>query len=127
VIASLTNNIRASGGYIFMNLGLPVAWTLAERDNFLNGVGSQKTASSAFTWSKLPSITFELPAVPGGQNFRLTLGPKQYIQQADDGYWMVVIRIGKDNIVVLGLPIFSAFYIMVDRDLETIGFSLGCG
>jgi hypothetical protein len=126
-MTSLINEIVASGGYIFLKLGLPVAWTLVERDNFLNLKSSQRTPSSAFQWSKLPSITFELPSVRGRETFRLTLGPKQYIQQADDGYWMLVISIGKDNYAVLGLPIFSAFYILVDRDLGTIGFGLGCG
>lgn len=95
--------------------------------------------SSAFNWELFPTIAFEMTTdkliSPGVYStFTLVLGPKQYIStlnltkvQDDLGFWQMGIRAGKDTYATLGLPVFSAYYIEVDRDLGSIGFSLGCG
>lgn len=59
--------------------------------------------------------------------FQLTLGPKQYIQQGPNGFWGILVSSYDDSIIIMGHPFFSSFYIVLDRDLGTISFQLGCG
>lgn len=96
----------------------------------MNAITARQIPASSFNWLKLPTITFEInandPNKPG-KTFKMTIGPRQYLQQDDQGFWKMQIGHGSDSYIVLGLPIFSAFHILLDRDKGSIGFSLGCG
>ncbi|KAH6582174.1 hypothetical protein BASA60_002081 [Batrachochytrium salamandrivorans] len=59
--------------------------------------------------------------------FRITLGPKQYIQPDDNGYYSMIIKPGGDLNAILGVPFFTNLNVVLDRDQGRVGFSLGCG
>jgi hypothetical protein len=125
MIDRLNAVILASGG-------LPTGLQPNEASAFVNRQTSFRVPASYFKWSLLPSISIEITSnvqISLGvyQTFKLILGPRQYIQQDDTGFWQMVIRTRPDTFVSLGLPIFSAYYILLDRDAGTIGFSPGCG
>lgn len=81
-------------------------------------------------WSLLPNISFTIntnadPISPS--TVTLTLGPRQYIQANKAGYYAFMVSSWADQYSILGLPFFSAYHIVVDRDNGRINFQLGCG
>ena len=77
----------------------------------------------------LPNISFTIStqAFNSPSNVTLTLGPRQYIQANTNGFYMFMITSQSESSVVFGLPFFSAYHIVVDRDLGQMTFQIGCG
>ncbi|KAJ1339203.1 hypothetical protein BSLG_006341 [Batrachochytrium salamandrivorans] len=126
VVSSLLAAVRSSGG-IPSDLAASSYYS-----DFLNGnVGV--IPNNAFHWEKLPTLSFDITsdqmATVGSKNatFRITLGPKQYIQPDDNGYYSMIIKPGGDLNAILGVPFFTNLNVVLDRDQGRVGFSLGCG
>jgi hypothetical protein len=126
-LTKLVDNIKTSGGNAYLILGMPTDWAPTKISSFLGGGIKRLVPSNSFQWNKLPTISFEISTAPGGSSFEITLGPKQYFQQDDEGFWFFVIGKGSDYYAVLGIPFFNSFYVMIDRAAGTVGFALGCG
>lgn len=79
-------------------------------------------------WELLPNISFTINTQASAtlSTVTLTLGPRQYIQANPSGYYTFMIGTWGDQYAVLGLPFFSAYHIVVDRDSGQISFQLGC-
>jgi len=78
-------------------------------------------------FSKLPDLSFTLSTSTDSlSNVTLTLGPEQYIQPNDRGFYMFMVASYSETYAILGLPFFSSFHIMVDRDIGKITFKQGC-
>ncbi|KAH6585586.1 hypothetical protein BASA50_001195 [Batrachochytrium salamandrivorans] len=126
VVSSLLAAVRSSGG-IPSDLAASSYYS-----DFLNGnVGV--IPNNAFHWEKLPTLSFDITSdqmtTVGSKNatFRITLGPKQYIQPDDNGYYSMIIKPGGDLNAILGVPFFTNLNVVLDRDQGRVGFSLGCG
>jgi Eukaryotic aspartyl protease len=80
-------------------------------------------------FSLLPNISFTIStqAFDTLSNVTLTLGPHQYIQANTNGFYMFMITSMSETSVIFGLPFFSAYHIVVDRDLGKLTFQIGCG
>ncbi|KAH6582176.1 hypothetical protein BASA60_002083 [Batrachochytrium salamandrivorans] len=115
VLSSLLDEIRSSGG-IPSDLAAS-----AHYSDFLNG-RTGVIPRNAFNWTKLPTVSFDITSdqmtTAGSKNatFRVTLGPKQYLQRNDNGY-----------LLFLESPSFTNLNVVLDRKQGRVGFSLGCG
>jgi hypothetical protein len=109
---------------VVLSGGLPSSLTKAQHKAFVNGDLLFK--GGLILWRNLPKISIEIKSTSNNV-FQLIIGPFQYIQQDSKGRYQFLISAGADEYAILGLPIYSAFYIVVDRDTGIIGFSLGCG
>ncbi|KAJ3326160.1 hypothetical protein HDV06_000036 [Boothiomyces sp. JEL0866] len=121
VVTALQNAIRSSGG-------LPASVTYSSYYNqWIAGQVRLAVSLSAFQWSLLPNISI---TVNTGDVYQSTvtfvLGPQQYIQADANGYVGIVVYPGSDQYAVLGLPFFSAYYVLADRNLGQLQISLGC-
>ncbi|KAJ3303526.1 Beta-secretase 2 [Kappamyces sp. JEL0829] len=99
-------------------------------DDWLDGKVILKLTEAYFNYSALPSLSFQL--VAGGDNgyttVTLTLGPRQYIQGNMAGWYVFMVTTGADSdlFAILGLPLFSAYHIVIDKDRGSMSFSPGC-
>ncbi|KAJ3304490.1 hypothetical protein HDV03_002699 [Kappamyces sp. JEL0829] len=97
-------------------------------DPFLSQELSLRLLDSDFYWPGLPTISFTIASQTSAfDNITLVLGPRQYIQSDQSGYWTFMISQGDDNYAILGLPLFSAYHIVLDRTEGSITFQPGCG
>ncbi|KAJ1339205.1 hypothetical protein BSLG_006343 [Batrachochytrium salamandrivorans] len=106
VLSSLLDEIRSSGG-IPSDLAAS-----AHYSDFLNG-RTGVIPRNAFNWTKLPTVSFDITSdqmtTAGSKNatFRVTLGPKQYLQRNDNGYYVMIIRPGGDTSAILGILLYQ--------------------
>ncbi|KAJ3373998.1 hypothetical protein HDU91_000054 [Kappamyces sp. JEL0680] len=123
VLKVLKANITSSGGIssLWMNSGYVAQW--------LNGQVLIPFDDSDLTWSKFPNLSITINS-RGFNNavstVTLTLGPRQYIQADDAGNYAFLVASWGDRYGILGLPFFSAYHIVVDRDSGKLSFQLGC-
>lgn len=117
-MTAFSSKLVASGG-------LPGWLSDDHKKAFAYGWIKFQTDSSDFIWNKLPNISIEVASSEGG-TFQLVIGPYQYIQQDQDGSWMCIFAQGSDEFVMLGLPLFTMFYISINYDSGLIGFAPGC-
>jgi hypothetical protein len=98
-------------------------------ESWINGQILLSNLGRHVNYELLPNISFTLQT--GRKDYEtinLVLGPRQYIQKTSSGYYQVLIAGTVDfSFIILVLPFFSAFHIVVDRDLGTLNFQLGCG
>ncbi|KAI8914220.1 aspartic peptidase domain-containing protein, partial [Gorgonomyces haynaldii] len=122
---ALVTAIRASNG-------LPSSFGTTEKNNFLSNSYGYGVSVNSFNWAVLPTFTVETVSnqTSNGSplSLKLTLGPKQYIQRDADGYFFFLISGSStgNTFSILGLPFYSAFYILKDRPNRRIGFAPGC-
>jgi hypothetical protein len=83
--------------------------------------------STYLDFDRLPDITIQLASNRTDyKDVSLTLGPRQYIQIDSDGYYEMMIVGSNDYYAILGLPIFSSYHIVLDRNNGSITFTSGC-
>lgn len=112
--------------------GLPSDWSLDQQTLFSKAMARGRIIIEPFNWKLLPTISFEILSAeeisPGvNKTFTLVLGPKQYIMQYDSKFWQLAVVGTTQNYATLGVPVFSSYYILMDKDSGSIGFSMGCG
>ncbi|KAJ3256925.1 hypothetical protein HK103_005043 [Boothiomyces macroporosus] len=121
VVNSLISAIKSSGG-------LPISITYSAYYNaWLTGQVRMAVSLSSFQWALLPNISIIVNTGDSTQSAAtFVLGPQQYIQADENGYVGIMITAGYDQYAVLGLPFFSAYYVLVDRNSGQLQVSLGC-
>ncbi|KAI8918074.1 aspartic peptidase domain-containing protein [Entophlyctis helioformis] len=128
VHTALISAIKASGG-----LPSEVA-SSSVVDSFLNA-GVSLRPKNDFDWAKMPTISFdfltEAAFKAGGHGtFRITLGPRQYLQRDVNGFYTFLALPNTQydsDFVLFGVPLFTNLNIVLDRHRGRVGFSMGCG
>ena len=99
--------------------------TASQKNLFLYS-GNVFSAGIVSNWTKLPNITVRLTSYGTNGNLDLVLGPKQYILEYTEEYYVFAVgTIGSFGI--LGTPVHMAYHLVMDRDNRTVNFQLGCG
>ncbi|KAI8900855.1 aspartic peptidase domain-containing protein [Globomyces pollinis-pini] len=120
IVVDLQNKIKASGG--FSKTITSEAYYFSA---FLDAQGAIQISKDEINWNLLPSLSFVITSDLG--DIELVIGPRQYIQYDTTGYINMLVVGGGDDFAVLGLPIFSAYHIVLDRLNGRVSFALGCG
>lgn len=78
ITQQLVNVMIASGG-------MPQSWSQKTLSDFVNAKTAVSNAN--FNYAVLPKISFDIAyAATGNSTFRITIGPRQYIQSTADGF-----------------------------------------
>ncbi|KAJ8331124.1 hypothetical protein QVD99_005825 [Batrachochytrium dendrobatidis] len=84
-------------------------------------------------WSRLPTLSIVMNAnnpekAEGSQStVKVTLGPRDYMQQVGENAHAFSVSVGSDKLVVLGVPFMTRLRVVLDRAHKRIGFGPGCG
>lgn len=122
ILTNLQTKIKASGAFSSTLQASPYL------TQWLNGEVTLQLNVNSINYAALPNITFQMVSgMAGYTTTSLTIGPHQYIQANAAGYYTFMVSVGTNQQIVLGLPFFSAFHIVIDRDLGIMTFDRGCG
>jgi hypothetical protein len=119
IVTNLKKQIYMSGGL--------ANWfnTSTYRDSFFDAARMINVPSDTFDYNLLPSITFDILDPKTEGVLSLVLGPRQYLQRDLNDYYYFLVK-ASGTMSILGLPFFSAYHILLDREEGTLTFRQGC-
>lgn len=123
------NSLAALKAAIKQSNAISTTWTTSGYfDSWLASQVQLPFLDSDINWNLLPNITFTINthAFDTASSVTLVLGPKHYIQANGLGYYTFMVGSWGSQYAILGLPFFSAFHVVVDKDLGKMTFQLGC-